>query len=445
VYDDTPAQYPLSEYAESDSYINPQVDIPPFYIQASGSHENSQISKYQEENNRPIKKRSYKIIEGLLENEVWRAKLDQNKSWSIPTQLQSDTASTSHQLQSDAASTPTQLQNSTVVMPHQLQNGTVPTPPQLQNGTVPLPPQLQNGTVPTQTELQNGTAGCVSQDKVQIYNEDGAKEENESSSQTVVDNSNPRGEKHDENNNITTTDAQLSGDVHSDKANMSACEDGSGNAIKTDVSAELHLVSKSKVDKADSVNSVEPNESETTDIYNKEVKGRENSLTVVETEHKDNNKSNLLGDVDVRPSEVLGLNDKGEPSTNCSEVEVVIDNAEDPSMTSCETKYPSHDSSEAASVNGNPEEVEEEPVTGDGSESAAEQGESLKSTNVEISDTQLKSSNTLKYPGGYQSLESGDAPASGKILETENRSTRSGSKRRHPYHSPVRMPKRHKQ
>lgn len=65
-------KYPLPGYSETVSCIYPQQEVPQFYVQPSTSSENfHMISKYQDENNRPIKKRSYKIIEGLLENEVW--------------------------------------------------------------------------------------------------------------------------------------------------------------------------------------------------------------------------------------------------------------------------------------------------------------------------------------------------------------------------------------
>ncbi|XP_061194730.1 uncharacterized protein LOC133202875 [Saccostrea echinata] len=63
-------------------------DVSPLCAQPSASNENFQVSKYQVENNRPIKKRSYKIIEGLLENEVWMSQFRPKTSSSSTSQTQ---------------------------------------------------------------------------------------------------------------------------------------------------------------------------------------------------------------------------------------------------------------------------------------------------------------------------------------------------------------------
>lgn len=91
-YENTSEKYPIPGCNETVACsMLPQSETQQFCLQPSGSTESFQtISKYQDENNRPIKKRSYKIIEGLLENEVWMAQHKPRQTMSATVQSLSD-------------------------------------------------------------------------------------------------------------------------------------------------------------------------------------------------------------------------------------------------------------------------------------------------------------------------------------------------------------------
>lgn len=87
-YENASEKYPIPGCNETVTCsMLPQAETQQFCLQPSGSTESFQtISKYQDENNRPIKKRSYKIIEGLLENEVWMAQHKPRQTMSATVQ-----------------------------------------------------------------------------------------------------------------------------------------------------------------------------------------------------------------------------------------------------------------------------------------------------------------------------------------------------------------------
>nr|XP_022338739.1 uncharacterized protein LOC111134191 isoform X2 [Crassostrea virginica] len=91
-YENTSEKYPIPGCNETVTCsMLPQGEAQQICLQPSGSTESFQtISKYQDENNRPIKKRSYKIIEGLLENEVWMAQHKPRQTMSATVQSLSD-------------------------------------------------------------------------------------------------------------------------------------------------------------------------------------------------------------------------------------------------------------------------------------------------------------------------------------------------------------------
>lgn len=422
-------KYPLPGYGETVSCIYPQHDVPQ-YVQPSTSSENFQmISKYQDENNRPIKKRSYKIIEGLLENEVWTTQNRPMKTVSATEQSFSDL-----EFKDDAKASKSddELLRKGKITKDQEQVQSIEEDEDNTNAQEPMVERNDmihchiNELLETNSETETNNTNIQEQKISTAANEDN----NESPPiRKEVDLQKIDQEKKGDNSGEDTVE-------ENNQENESEDEFLSGNIDETEVS---------KV-----------NTETVTCEENFEKKCPE---TVVKTEADDETDEGTSGYSEV-----------AESKEELSKIELVIDNAEVMSPSNCEEQYLiSNDTS--AEISGEMEnqlhqlskpqlsEIFEDESSSEidkqnTSESNHQYEEIFKSvqlvkknkTKYTILDSE-KSCKETKHHLDYPNLESGDATANVKRVALEEEEplpsfVKSRNKRRQPYDSPVRASKR---
>lgn len=431
-------KYPLPGYSETVSCIYPQQEVPQLYVQPSTSSENfHMISKYQDENNRPIKKRSYKIIEGLLENEVWMAQHKPMKAASATEQSVSgqefkDDARTSKsddELLRKEKITKDQEQVQSIGEEEE-DNTNAQEPVVERNDTIH---SHMNELLETNSETETNNTNIQEQKNSTAANEDN----NESPPiRKEVDlqefDEEKKGDNSEEDNSLNTVEEN-----NQENESVLLNELLSGNTDETEVSDV----------KTETVTCEENFE-----ITSPEI--------VVRTEADDETDEGTSGysEVDAESKEEL------------SQIELVIDNAEVMSPSNCEEQYLiSNDTS--AEISGEMEnqlhqlskpqlyEILEDESSSEidkqnTSESNHQCEEIFKSVQLEkknktkysILDSEKRCEETKPHQD-YPNLESGDATASVKrvALEVEEplpSLVKSRNKRRQPYDSPIRASKR---
>lgn len=422
-------KYPLPGYSETVSCIYPQHDVPQ-YVQPSTSSENFQmISKYQDENNRPIKKRSYKIIEGLLENEVW---MTQNRPMKAVSATEQSFSDLEFKDDAKASKSDDELLRKGKITKDQEQVHSMEEEEDNTNAQEPMVERNDmihchiNELLGTNSETETNNTNIQEQKNSMAANEDN----NESPPiRKEVDLQKFDQEKKGDNSGEDTVE-------ENNQENESVDEVLSGNNDETEVS---------KVN-TETVTCEENFENKSPEI-------------VVKTEADDETDEGTSGYSEV-----------AESKEDLSKIELVIDNAEVMSPSNCEEQYLiSNDTS--AEISGEMEnqlhqqskpqlsEILEDESSSEidkqnTSESNHQYEEIFKSvqlvkktkTKYTILDSE-KSCEETKHHLDYPNLESGDATASVKRVALEEEEplpslVKSRHKRRQPYDSPIRASKR---
>ncbi|XP_062593534.1 uncharacterized protein LOC134255018 [Saccostrea cucullata] len=473
-------------------YLYPQADVQPLYVQPSASNDNFQVSKYQVENNRPIKKRSYKIIEGLLENEVWMSQFRPKTSSSSISQTQCSVEMTDE-------STVSNREEATESNREELlgKNKNKTKDVLLEDKDNKTEDQNEKSLEDDETTAKDPNRGEILEDidKAKNQNREDLLKDNENATgdlnkeellevnKTKEDQLHSRNQGEDGQINEESSKIVCDGkieinqeckinDANNNVADTSTLITASSNESETVTDGDIPLNEVKEKSEARNENiESEATSGELEDVEEQLAEAEATAREVMsadlgesseikqEIREKDKREYKTQEDTDMQILEEEQDCDN-EPKEEFQHFEIVIDNAEKMSSTSCEKlhliqKTPSlKETDELQTFSTKISSAQMSEILEDGDTSTDdEKNEICNSSDSSQHPVKIqKSLNSTKrhYAKGLQSLESGDATISSKkiVLESENTSASPGktrNKRRRPYDSPVRMSKRRKQ